>query len=125
MLVLRTASQAVVNSETVVFDEIDAGIGGRVAEAVGHLLKSLSISRQVFCVTHQPQIAKFADHHFVVTKEVVNGRTLATIRGLTHDERVSELSRMIGGDEKVQITREAAQWLLENAKGSKRRRTKR
>jgi DNA repair protein RecN (Recombination protein N) len=125
MLVLRAASQAVVNSETVIFDEIDAGIGGRVAETVGHLLKSLSTSRQVFCVTHQPQIAKFADHHFVVTKEVENGRTLANIRELTHDERVSELSRMIGGDEKVEITREAAQWLLENAKGSKRKRTKR
>jgi DNA repair protein RecN (Recombination protein N) len=125
MLVLRVASQEVVSSGTVVFDEIDAGVGGSVAEAVGNLLKSLSTSRQVFCVTHQLQIAKFADHHFVVTKEIENGRTHAGIRELTSEARIGELARMIGGDGDAEITREAAQWLLENAKDSKRRRTKR
>ena len=125
MLTLRTTSQEEGMFETIVFDEIDAGIGGRVAEAVGQRLKSLSSSRQVFCVTHQAQIAKFADHHYVVTKAVEHERTHATIRELTREERINELSRMIGGDEKALKTREAAQWLLENAKSSRGRRTKR
>ena len=124
MLTLRTAGQEDGAFETIVFDEIDAGIGGRVAEAVGQRLKSLSASRQVFCVTHQAQIAKFADHHFVVTKVIERERTLTNIRELTHEERINELSRMIGGDEKAEKTRDAAQWLLENAKSSSRRRAK-
>lgn len=124
MLTLRTAAQSEDALETIVFDEIDTGIGGRVAEAVGQLLKSLSSSRQVFCVTHQAQIAKFADHHFVVTKVIERERTQTLIRELTKDERINELSRMIGGDEKALKTREAAQWLLENAKSSRKRRAK-
>jgi DNA repair protein RecN (Recombination protein N) len=125
MLTLRTADQEAEAFETIVFDEIDTGIGGRVAEAVGQRLKSLSAARQVFCVTHQAQIAKFADHHFVVTKVVEHERTHTNIRELTPEERINELSRMIGGDEMAEKTREAAQWLLENAKGPKRKRTKR
>jgi DNA repair protein RecN (Recombination protein N) len=125
MLTLRTTSQGDGTFETIVFDEIDAGIGGRVAEAVGQRLKSLSASRQVFCVTHQAQIAKFADHHYVVTKAVERERTHTAIQELTREERINELSRMIGGDEKAEKTREAAQWLLENAKSSRARRTKR
>lgn len=125
MLTLRTAGQKDETFETIVFDEIDAGIGGRVAEAVGQRLKSLSVSRQVFCVTHQAQIAKFADHHFVVTKVVKSERTHTNIRELIGEERIDELSRMIGGDEKALKTREAAQWLLDNAKRSRQRRTKR
>jgi DNA repair protein RecN (Recombination protein N) len=89
-----------------------------VAEAVGRRLKDLSAKRQVFCVTHQPQIAKFADHHFVVTKAIERGRTRTTIRELSVEERIDELSRMIGGDEKTEKTREAARWLLEKAKCS-------
>jgi DNA repair protein RecN (Recombination protein N) len=125
MLTLRTAGRDEETFETIVFDEIDAGIGGRVAEAVGERLKSLSTSRQVFCVTHQAQIAKFADHHFVVSKAVEGERTHSNIRELTSEERINELSRMIGGDEKALKTREAAQWLLENAKSSQPRRKKR
>lgn len=102
-------------SETVVFDEIDAGIGGRVAEAVGKRLKALSARRQVLCVTHQPQIARFADHHYVVAKSVQEGRTITTIRKLMSEERVGELARMIGGAEEVETTREAARWLLDHA----------
>jgi DNA repair protein RecN (Recombination protein N) len=125
MLTLRTASKRDEIIKTIVFDEIDVGIGGRVAEAVGKRLKTLSASGQVFCVTHQAQIAKFADHHFVVTKVVEGERTSTTIRELTPEERISELSRMIGGDEKADKTREAAQWLLENAKSPAGKRTKR
>jgi DNA repair protein RecN (Recombination protein N) len=122
MLTLRTISMSreseVVTGEgtTVVFDEIDAGIGGRVAEAVGRRLKSLAEGRQVLCVTHQPQIARFAGHHFVVSKGVENGRTATTVRELEMEERVEELARMIGGGEEgEQTTVEAARWLLKSA----------
>ena len=114
MLTLRTISSDE-TTETIIFDEIDVGIGGRVADAVGQRLKSLSASRQVFCVTHQAQIAKFAEHHFVVTKSVQNERTSTNLRELVGEERVGELSRMIGGSEQAEKTREAAKWLLENA----------
>jgi DNA repair protein RecN (Recombination protein N) len=125
MLTLRAIGQEDEMLETIVFDEVDVGIGGRVAEAVGQRLKTLSAARQVFCVTHQAQIAKFADHHFVVTKMVEGERTVTNIRELTQEERISELSRMIGGDEQAETTREAAQWLLDSAKGSQRTRRKR
>lgn len=115
MLTLRTISNNDEMTETIIFDEIDVGIGGRVADAVGQRLKSLSTSRQVFCVTHQAQIAKFADHHFVVTKSIQNERTSTNVRELAGEERVGELSRMIGGNEQAEKTREAAKWLLENA----------
>lgn len=124
MLTLRAISQEDEMFETIVFDEVDVGIGGRVAESVGRLLKTLSAARQVFCVTHQAQIAKFADHHFVVTKRVEGERTITNIRELTQEERINELSRMIGGDEKAETTRVAAQWLLDNAKSSGRTRRK-
>jgi DNA repair protein RecN (Recombination protein N) len=101
--------------ETIIFDEIDVGIGGRAAEAVGLRLKALSRSRQVLCVTHQPQIARFADQHYQVSKSILNGRTLTSIKRLSAEERVGELSRMIGGAEDAEKTREAARWLLEEA----------
>lgn len=122
MLTLRTismsgAAQALTGQgATVVFDEIDVGIGGRVAEAVGRRLKSLAESRQVLCVTHQPQIARFADHHLVVSKEVEKGRTNTSVKQLEGEERVEELARMIGGgEESAETTIEAARWLLKSA----------
>lgn len=120
MLTLRTAATAEpTNFEesagTVVFDEIDVGIGGRVAEAVGRRLKMLAGSQQVLCVTHQAQIARFADQHFVVEKVVEKGRTITRTKKLGRDERVGELSRMIGGPEDLSTTRETARWLLDNA----------
>jgi DNA repair protein RecN (Recombination protein N) len=121
MLTLRTVGRgrddafSTQTSETVVFDEIDVGIGGRVAEAVGRRLKMLAKGRQVLCVTHQPQIARFAEHHFVVEKVSQGGRTITTAKELREDERVGELARMIGGAETVATTRDAARWLLDNA----------
>ncbi len=79
---------------TMVFDEIDTGIGGRAAEAVGKKLKSLARSIQVLCVTHLPQIATFADHHYVIEKKERNGRTRTTIRLVLAQERTEEVARM-------------------------------
>ena len=84
---------------TLIFDEIDAGIGGRVAEVVGRKLQELAASNQVLCVTHLPQIARFGESHFQVWKEDAKGQTRARIRKLdTIDERVSEIARMLGGE---------------------------
>lgn len=119
MLTLRTVGMSEESdaqpSETVIFDEIDVGIGGRVAEAVGRRLKALSATRQVLCVTHQPQIARFAKHHYVVDKSVAQGRTVTTVKHLDREARIGELARMIGGAEDAASTREAARWMLENA----------
>jgi DNA repair protein RecN (Recombination protein N) len=82
---------------TLVFDEIDIGIGGRAAEAVGHKLKSLSRGQQVLCVTHLPQIAAFADQHFVVEKREADGRTKMQIRLLDDRARMHEVARMVSG----------------------------
>jgi len=82
---------------TLVFDEIDVGIGGRAAEAVGQKLKSLSRGQQVLCVTHLPQIAAFADQHFVVEKRESAGRTKMQVRLLDDRARTHEVARMLSG----------------------------
>lgn len=82
---------------TLVFDEIDIGIGGRAAEAVGQKLKALSRSQQVLCVTHLPQIAAFADQHFLIEKKEHSGRTKTSVRLLEDSERVEEVARMLSG----------------------------
>jgi len=119
MLVLRTIGtghlEMAEQNETLVFDEVDVGIGGSAAEAVGKRLKALSYDRQVLCVTHQPQLARFADHHYVVAKTVENGRTLACVRRLDEDSRVRELARMIGGSKVETATLDAAEWLLKHS----------
>jgi len=80
-----------------IFDEVDAGIGGRVADIVGAKLRALGSAFQVLCITHLPQIAAYADSHFVIEKQVEQGRTMTTVRKLDRNGRVGELSRMIGG----------------------------
>lgn len=84
--------------ETVIFDEIDAGIGGKAAEAVARKIQELSSHHQVFCITHLPQIASRADEHFMVAKHVAHGRTVSTIARLDVENRVMELARMLGGE---------------------------
>jgi DNA repair protein RecN (Recombination protein N) len=85
------------SQRTLVFDEIDAGIGGRAAEAVGKKLKQLAATKQVLCITHLPQIASFADHHFLIEKKESGGRTRTSVRSLDPEERTRELARMISG----------------------------
>ena len=83
---------------TLVFDEVDAGIGGRAAETVGKRLKAIAASNQVLCVTHLAQIAGFGDHHYTVEKKEVKGRTVATIEELQGDARTREIGRMLSGE---------------------------
>jgi DNA repair protein RecN (Recombination protein N) len=101
---------------TLVFDEIDIGIGGRAAEAVGRKLKALSQSQQVLCVTHLPQIAAFATQHFVVEKREGKGRTRTGVRMLKPAERVEEMARMLSGAKRSETSiRHAEQMLTEAA----------
>jgi DNA repair protein RecN (Recombination protein N) len=106
---ILAASDAV---ETVVFDEVDAGIGGGTAEVVGQKLLELSAHHQVICITHLPQIAKFGAHHFSITKRVVKGRTLTAITVLDEKSRVEELARMLGGVDITPTTLNHARELL-------------
>jgi DNA repair protein RecN (Recombination protein N) len=112
MLVLKTVANAAEFPRTIVFDEIDAGIGGRVSEAVGAKLKALSRTNQVFCVTHQPQIARFADTHLVVSKETFKGRTRVSVRKLDRAGQVEEIARMLTGAEITDSARRHAKELL-------------
>jgi len=100
---------------TLIFDEVDAGIGGGVAEVVGRKLKQLARFHQVLCVTHLPQIAAFADQHFVVEKEQRRGTTASRVSTLERGERIEELARMLGGVEITDKIRRAARELLERA----------
>ena len=112
MLVLKTVANGSQFPRTIVFDEIDTGIGGRVSEAVGLKLKKLSQTNQVLCVTHQPQIARFADSHLVVQKEALKNRTQVSIGKLDRAGRIEELARMLTGAEITDSARRHAKELL-------------
>ena len=100
------------NIRTMVFDEIDTGIGGRAAESVGKKLKSLSRFNQVLCVTHLPQIATFADHHYVIEKKERSGRTHTSIRAIVGEERTEEVARMLSGAKLTDTSRKHAEQMI-------------
>ncbi|MBZ5496779.1 MAG: DNA repair protein RecN [Acidobacteriia bacterium] len=107
--------------KTLVFDEIDAGIGGRVAEVVGRRLREVSSQNQVLCVTHLPQIAAYARNHFSVRKETIGARTETTVERLDEAARAGELARMMGGEVITETTRRHAREMLDHAaKGSRK-----
>lgn len=97
---------------TLIFDEIDTGIGGRAAEAVGKKLRSLAHTSQVLCVTHLPQIATFAEHHFLIEKKRAGERTRTTIREITGSERTEEVARMISGAKLTETSLKHAEQML-------------
>ncbi|HEY3972463.1 MAG TPA: DNA repair protein RecN [Candidatus Sulfotelmatobacter sp.] len=97
---------------TLVFDEIDTGIGGRAAEAVGKKLKALSRANQVLCVTHLPQIATFGDHHYVIEKKESSGRARTSIREVAGEERTEEVARMLSGAKLTETSRKHAEQMI-------------
>ncbi|MCE5387527.1 MAG: DNA repair protein RecN [Acidithiobacillus sp.] len=101
--------------DTLIFDEVDVGVGGAVAERIGKLLRALGKRRQILCITHLPQVAAQGHHHFLVEKQIQEGQTSSTIRLLSSEERVEELSRMLGGSQIHGSLRSAAQKLLSAA----------
>lgn len=114
MLVLKETLARVEGSSVLIFDEADSGIGGAIAETVGRKIKNLSKKHQVICITHLPQVAKFADTHFRVTKTFKDDKTKVQVKPLNADERVEELGRMIGGLKITEKTLEAAREMLQN-----------
>jgi DNA repair protein RecN (Recombination protein N) len=112
MLILKVIMAEEDQIPTMVFDEIDAGIGGRTAQAVAEKLLLLGLSHQVICVTHLPQIASMANKHFYIEKKTHRERTMVEVRALEKNERVDELARMLGGAEVTSTTREHAREML-------------
>lgn len=112
MLALKSVLARADRVETMIFDEIDVGIGGEVASAVGKSLKNLACSHQVIVVTHLQQIASQADQHFKVFKEGVKGRTVIRIKSLSREERVKEIARMISGEKVSQVTLRQAKEMI-------------
>ncbi len=108
----RKTHAGLVTQRTLVFDEIDTGIGGRAAEAVGKKLKSLARSNQVLCVTHLPQIATFGDHHYVIEKKEFGGRTRTSIRHVAGEERTEEVARMLSGAKLTETSRKHAEQMI-------------
>jgi len=117
MLALKALSAAAGEAPTLIFDEVDAGIGGAIAEVVGRRLKSLAKERQVLCITHLPQIAAFADHAYTVVKTTTRGRTTSSTKKLTPSEQLQEIARMLGG---VEISTEARRHAREMLEGARR-----
>ncbi len=112
-LAISVIASSATTTPTLIFDEVDSGIGGGVAEVVGRLLKKLGQQRQVLCVTHLPQVASQASHHFQVSKgQVADGRTVSRIAPLAGSERIEEIARMLGGLEITATTRKHARELL-------------
>jgi DNA repair protein RecN (Recombination protein N) len=114
-LAIQAAASQVARVPTLVFDEVDAGIGGRVAEIVGRMLKQLGGRHQVMCITHLPQVAASADHQWQVSKSASNGRVVSQLAVLGKDERLEEIARMLGGVRITETTRKHAAEMLKSA----------
>lgn len=116
MLAIKTILAATEEVPSMVFDEVDAGIGGRVADAVGHKLRQTAAGRQVLCVTHLAPIAAYAEHHLLVDKRVVKGATKTTVTALDAAGQVEEIARMLGGEHITDASRRHARELLKAAR---------
>jgi DNA repair protein RecN (Recombination protein N) len=118
-LALKTCLAATGAGRTLVFDEVDAGVGGRAAEGIGRRLKKLAASDQVLCVTHLAQIAGFADHHYLVEKHESKGRTVASVEELERPGRVREIGRMLSGETLTAEALKHAERLIETGLAAK------
>jgi len=110
MLALKTVLAAEDRIPVLVFDEVDANVGGETANAVGEKMRQIAKNRQVLCITHLPQVAAPATAHYVATKQVKSGRTISEVKLLSEKERVTELARMLGGQ--TEAARRHAESLL-------------
>ena len=117
MLALKSVAQDRDEASTLIFDEIDAGIGGKTAEFVAQKLRSLAARHQVLCITHLPQIASFAVHHYTITKRTEKDRTFTTIRKLTADQRVEEIARLMSGSLVTETSLASARDMLKRNAG--------
>jgi DNA repair protein RecN (Recombination protein N) len=111
-LAIQTVTSAVAELPVLIFDEVDSGIGGRVAEIVGRMLKQLGKRHQVMCITHLPQVAAAADQQWQVAKRELDGAMLTSVSVLSQEQRVAEIARMLGGVKITDTTRKHAAEML-------------
>ena len=116
MLALKKVMARLSGVQTMIFDEVDAGIGGGVAEIVGRKLREVAEGRQVLCITHLAQIAAMADLHYAVSKGESKGRTTTTVSRLSGDERVDEVARMLGGMTITEATKRHAEEMIKTVR---------
>ncbi|MDN2452363.1 DNA repair protein RecN [Lactobacillus sp. UCMA15818] len=116
MLALKTIFSQDRNLTSIIFDEVDTGVSGRVAQAMAEKISQIAQLSQVLCITHLPQVAAISNHHYLVTKEVIKGRTETNIEKLNEEKRITEIARMLAGTEITKLTMEHAKELLEMAK---------
>lgn len=117
MLALKTIGKEIERLKTLIFDEIDSGIGGKTAEFVARKLKRLSNQHQIICITHLPQIASFAIHHYRIDKKVTQDRTFTTVKKLSFEERVKEIARLLAGTRITETTLQSAREMLNHNLG--------
>ena len=112
-LAIAVTTSRIGTAGTLIFDEVDSGVGGAVAETVGRLMKQLGRDRQVMAVTHLPQVAACADHHLVVAKQREGKTTISSVGSVTGEERVAEIARMLGGERLSSTTLAHAKEMLD------------
>ena len=112
MLALKTIFASTAGITSIIFDEVDTGVSGRVAQAIADKIKLIAQHSQVLCITHLPQVAAVAQHHWHIEKGVHGSRTITSVTKLNNQQRVDELSRMLAGERITKLTREHASELL-------------
>jgi DNA repair protein RecN (Recombination protein N) len=112
-LAIAVTTSQLGEAQTLIFDEVDSGVGGAVAETVGRLMRQLGIDRQVLAVTHLPQVAACADHHMLVSKQLQGKLTLSTVAAVLGEQRVGEIARMLGGEKLSNTTLAHAKEMLQ------------
>ncbi|AHI55863.1 DNA repair protein RecN [Listeria ivanovii] len=115
MLALKTIFSRHQGITSIIFDEVDTGVSGRVGQAIAEKIYAVSVGSQVLCISHLPQVAAMANHHYYITKKVQNKRTTTSVTILTGDEKVEEISRMIAGIEVTELTKQHAKEMIEQA----------
>ncbi|EEI70192.1 DNA repair protein RecN [Lentilactobacillus hilgardii] len=121
MLALKTMFAKAAGVTSIIFDEVDTGVSGRVAQAMGNKIYTISTKSQVLCITHLPQVAAMSDHHYFIQKKIHDGRTTTTITELNKQDSVNEISRMLSGTTVTKLTKEHASELISMADEEKAR----
>lgn len=120
MLALKTIFSRHQGITSIIFDEVDTGVSGRVAQAIAEKIYAVSVGSQVLCISHLPQVAAMADHHFYITKQVQNNRTITHVEKITGKEKVLEIGRMIAGTEITELAKQHAEEMIEQANAIKK-----
>ena len=119
MLALKTIFSSSNGITSIIFDEVDTGVSGRVAQAIAEKIADISANSQVLCISHLPQVAAMADQHYYIKKQVEDNRTFTTVNELEDEERIEEVSRMMSGAEITDLTLQHAKELIEMAQNRK------